>query len=228
LLVPLRAHAQAEELPAPPAEAPATASAPAPFAEPQKPAPELVPAPTDPSRSHGILLLPSLGFSVPVGSTSQAYSESYRLGALVGCHLSRRFSLNGELNIEAVDADTDASFWRPHELMVDLTASPLVHLRSSQVVVGPKVGWFGDTRSDSGLSGHGQGLVLGLNAGLFLPWHGVLVGGLVSAVVRHFISFTCNGDPSTADTSCNNSGYGYYTSRSSNVETVDFSAALLY
>lgn len=237
-------RAQAEALPPLLSEAQPAAASPARVAETgqQKPTAPTSAAPllTDSVPRRGLVLMPSVGFAVPVGSTAEGgYSSSYRLGALIGWHLTSLFSLNGECNLEFVDANTDASFWRPHELFADFTLSPLFHIQSGEVLIGPKLGWFRDARSEGERSGRGQGYLLGLNAGLFLPLRGLMVGGLVSGAFRHFTSFTCDGFDAS-DTSCtagtgrenlyltgNRSGRGGVR-RTGNVETVTVSGAVLF
>jgi len=161
---------------------------------PASPQQSTVPAPTGPAPSsdtRGIVFAPYLGFNLPMGSTLDNYSLGFRLGALLGWHVSPGLSLNGECSLDFVDADTDSSFWRPHEHTIDVAMSPLVHIRSSRIVVGPKVGWFSNARSSPTLTWNGQGVLFGLNAGLFIPVRRVMVGGLLGAALREFTSFSC-------------------------------------
>ena len=206
LLFPRPVHAQAEELPPSPdalgtqasaSDVPTPASS-GPVTHQNTNGPAPAPAGATPSHQRGIVFAPYLGFNLPMGSTLDNYSLGFRLGALLGWHVTPRISLNGECSMDLMDADTDG-LWRPRELYVDVALSPLVHIRSSQIVVGPKVGWFSNARSSPTLTWNGQGILVGLNAGLFIPVRKVKVGGLLSAAVREFTSFSCE-DHSTSPT----------------------------
>jgi hypothetical protein len=201
LLLPRAAHAQAEELPpatigieprAP--ETPTRALAPAAPVSPRQTT-DLAPTSATPNYQHGIVFAPYLGFNLPLGTASEHYSAGLRLGALLGWHVTPGLSVNGECSLDFMNADSDSSywssFWRPREFYVDATISPLVHIRSSQIVVGPKLGWFSNARSSPILTWNGQGFLFGINAGLFMPIRNVMVGGLLSAVMREFTSFSC-------------------------------------
>ena len=226
LLLPRAVHAQAEELPAAPAALGTQASAPdVPTRAPSGPVSPLnttgpAPASATPSHQRGIVFLPYLGFNLPVGASLDHYSVGFRLGALLGCHVTPRLSLNGECSLDFMDADTDSSFWHPHEHAVDVAMSPLVYFRSGQIVVGTKLGWFSNARSSPALTWNGQGIVLGLNAGLFIPVHKVMVGGLLSAALREFASFSCvDYNPEDRET-C-----GYHTNPTT---TVGLTGAVLF
>ena len=71
---------------------------------------------------------------------------------------------------------------------IDLTFSPLISLRAGQVRLGPKIGWFTSKGSNDGLPATGSGLLFGFNAGLFLPYRGASVGGLLTGSFRVFTS----------------------------------------
>jgi len=143
-----------------------------------------------------------------VGSLAEVYSAGFRFGALVGWHVTPRMSMNGELTLDFMDADTDSSFVKPHERYLDFALSPLLHFRSGEIVVGPKLGWFTNNRSDSdddrvvyltygtrlGLGPHsGQGLLLGINAGGFISVGKLAIGLVASGTFRHFITVDCSG-----------------------------------
>ena len=215
LAAPRLARGQAEEAPEPVADiAPAPASLPSTAPPvPASPAPAVAPTARTPppvavGRDHGLVLVPYFGFNLPVGSLAEVYSAGFRFGALVGWHVTPRMSMNGELTLDFMDADTDSSFVKPHERYLDFALSPLLHFRSGEIVVGPKLGWFTNNRSDSdddrvvyltygtrlGLGPHsGQGLLLGINAGGFISVGKLAIGLVASGTFRHFITVDCSG-----------------------------------
>jgi hypothetical protein len=229
LAVPRAAHAQAEELPDADAEAapapagPAPAEAPvpppaaaAPPAPPAATAPAPAAAPTTALPDRRLVFIPALGLNLPVGTLAESYSAGFHAGALAGWRLTRRLSLNGEVALDLMDADHDASILRPHEHYFDVLLSPLVHFRSGDVVVGPKLGWFVNrrtqyagtvrecmfltgTRSGCGsdaptvVEHSGQGFLVGANAAGFVPVGGVHVGLWASGTFGRFVTATCSG-----------------------------------
>ncbi|HEX7598406.1 MAG TPA: hypothetical protein VF518_09335 [Polyangia bacterium] len=167
---------------------------------PQATAPQPAPAPT---HQPTILFVPYLGFSLPVGDGWARYQGSPRFGALLGWHATERLSLNGECDVDYVRStkprvpppfvDTPRpnfwdGFWNPTRHYIDLTFSPLVSLRAGQIRLGPKIGWFTSKGSEESVPTTGSGLLIGFNAGLFLPYRGVSVGGLLTGSFRFFTS----------------------------------------
>jgi len=222
LACPCVAHAQAEELPAPAAgaapgavDSKSTASpTPAPSV-PAAPASTLA-TPVEPAvRSHGWVLIPYLGFNLPVETAAKSYSAGFRVGALAGWALTPGFSVNGEFALDLMDGDADATMLKPHEYYLDFVLSPLFHFRSGKIVVGPRLGWFTNHRSFSDsdsaplrewrategarsaytgplLEEHsGQGLLFGFNVGGFVPLGKLTIGMVASASFRHFTTVTC-------------------------------------
>jgi hypothetical protein len=59
---------------------------------------------------------------------------------------------------------------------------------AGQIRLGPKIGWFVGKNTDQGMPATSHGFLAGLNAGLFLPYRGVTLGGLVSVNLRHITS----------------------------------------
>jgi hypothetical protein len=188
-----------------------------------------VPAPTTPAvpqrpegspfaglaGDHRLVLIPYFGFNLPEASAAKGYAAGFRLGGLAGWSLTPRFSVNGEVTLDFMDGETDASIVKPHEYYLDLVLSPLFHLRSGRIVFGPKLGWFTNHRSFSdsdsapyrdciasagsradcagpSLEAHsGQGILFGLNAGGFAPFGKLAIGLLASASIRHFTTVDC-------------------------------------
>jgi hypothetical protein len=151
--------------------------------------------------------------NVPVGLLAERYSPGVRFGAIGGWHLSPKVSLNGEVGLDLIDASDDESFLRPHEYYLDFTLSPLLHLRSGSIVVGPKLGWFVNRRWQSlnpeqivpigpntarrtyvpNLLAHtGQGLTVGLNLAAFADVGGVALGMIATVGYRKFVSSRCD------------------------------------
>ena len=153
--------------------------------------------------------MPYLGFTLPVGDGWAGFNASPRFGALLGWHATDRLSLNGECDVDYVRSylrgpppfeDTPrGSFWdgflNPPRHYIDLTLSPLVSLRAGQVRLGPKIGWFTSKGSDDWGPASGSGLLVGFNAGLFVPYRSVSVGGLLTGSFR---VFTSSNEPSGA------------------------------
>ena len=211
LVQPRLARAQAEELPpelageqnAPSPTRPSQASG-QPMAAPQ---PIFQPVPI-PNHRPRILFVPYLGFTLPVGDGWAGFNASPRFGALLGWHATEKLSLNGECDVDYVRSAPDPSvyvdmprrnfwdgFWNPPRHYIDLTFSPLVSLRAGQIRLGPKIGWFTSKGSDDWGPATGSGFLVGFNAGLFLPYRGVSVGGLLTGSFRVFGS---SNEPSGA------------------------------
>ena len=215
LAAPCAAHAQAEELPSTDAE---TSPAPTP-PSPRTTAPSPATEPTAPLPARGPVFIPSLGLNLPVGTLAKSYSSGLRVGALAGWRFTDRLSVNGEIALDLMDADNDTSGLKPHEYYVDALISPLVHLRSGDIVVGPKIGWFINRRTQSASSvtaqeclnstgtrsncsnpdaptvvpHSGQGLLIGINAAGFVPVGKLRLGLLASGTFGRFITASCDG-----------------------------------
>jgi hypothetical protein len=200
LLLPRLARAQAEELPP---ELAGEQNVPSPTRPSQassqtmdapQPASQAVPTPI---HRPTILFVSYLGFTLPVGDGWAGFNTSPRVGALLGWHATDRLSLNGEFDVDYVRSAPDPpnprrnfwdGFWNPPRHYIDLTFSPLVSLRAGQIRLGPKIGWFTSNGSVAGMPASGSGLLVGFNAGLFLPYRGVSVGGLLTGSLRVFTS----------------------------------------
>lgn len=205
LAQPRAAFAQAEELPPEPAPeqvqpAPSPSPSPAPGTQPP---PSQVPA--TPAHEPTVLFLPYLGFSSAAGDDWAGYDASPRLGLLFGWQASARLSLNiegdidyvrGQITTEGQSSGTSfwGGFWNPPRHYLDVALSPLVSLRAGQIRLGPKLGWFASRGVDklpswaSGVPATGSGVVVGFNAGLFVPYRGLSVGGLLTGSFRYFTS----------------------------------------
>jgi hypothetical protein len=168
------------------------------------PAPAYAP-PSEPRFRRGFIILPYLGLNVPVGEGSDGFSAGLRLGALFGWHVGPSVSLNGEFNIDVMNIKNSSSTdTNPSLVFVDFAFSPLFHIALPQleIVVGPKLGFFGASSSydyaGSTYTGSGSGVTYGLNTGVFFPLGNIAIGGLLNYTVRSFSS--CNNTSgSTAD-----------------------------
>jgi hypothetical protein len=148
--------------------------------------------PPGPAYRRGFLWMPYLGVNIPVGSTSDGYSTGLRLGGIFGFNVNQFLSLNGELTIDILNADSPAGV-STSAAEVDFTFSPFFHfdIPGLEFVVGPKLGFFGfsATQSQSGYSdvtASGSGLAYGVNAGVFIPLGRIAIGGLLNYTGRHF------------------------------------------
>jgi len=204
LVQPRLARAQVEELPS---ELAAEQKVPSPTRPLQAsnqamdaPQPISQPAST-PNHRPTILFVPYLGFTLPVGDGWAGFDASPRFGALLGWHATEKLSLNGECDVDYVRSRPDPSgyvdmprknfwsgFWNPPRHTIDLTFSPLFSLRAGQIRLGPKIGWFTSKGADDYGPATGSGFLVGFNAGLFLPYRSVSVGGLLTGSFRVFTS----------------------------------------
>ena len=210
------AYAQIEELtPAgvPAASTPMTPADPAPAATPA--------AESVLDRERGLVLVPCFGMNVPLGKLADGYTQGFHLGALAGWHLAPRFSLNGGLALDLMNANVDSSIFGPHEYTLDASLTPLLHFQSGALFIGPQIGWFVNSRSrsDTGFSNlfsggqrsplpgsassgspaptlvkhTGQGLLVGVTAGAFAPVGKLALGLVAGAGYRRFITADCEG-----------------------------------
>jgi hypothetical protein len=167
---------------------------------------DTLPASPLPSFLTSVLFLPYLGLSLPVGDGWAGFNASPRFGALLGWRATDRLSVNAECDVDYARLETGAGgqnagadfwdgFFSPSRHYVDLTASPLVTLRSGQIHLGPKIGWLTGRVTDGSVPITVSGIVLGFNAGLFVPYRGVSIGGLLTGSFR---VFTSSSEPSGA------------------------------
>lgn len=179
------AYGQAEEAP-PESAAEHTSSAVAESPVPTPPAQAAgpgQPAPRTTEQRRGILLMPYLGFSIPVGNGLTGQYSSPRFGGLLGWQVGERVSVNGECDVDYGDGFLD-----PRGHFIDLTISPLVSFGKGQLRLGPKIGWFTGKESKDAMSQTTDGLLFGFNLGLFVPYRGVMIGGLFTGSFRIFTS----------------------------------------
>ena len=165
-------------------------------------------APTFYDLRHGALVLVYAGVNIPVGAGSNDYSAGFNVGGLVGGHISRDLSLNGEVSISFLNYDYAASF--DSESLADFTFSPLFHFGEGNLefAVGPKLGFYSWRMGyDDGYYAYddysAHGLVFGVNAALlFQVTRTFSVGGLLS-VYGHHATSECylfpNGDEVCGD-----------------------------
>jgi hypothetical protein len=163
------------------------------------PPPVYAPPPSEPAYRRGFLWMPYIGLNVPAGDTSDFASTGLRLGGIFGFNVGPFLSLNGELTIDILNIDT-SSAGSATAAEVDFTFSPLFHVSLPQIelVVGPKLGFFGmsSTYSQSGYSdstSSGSGLAYGFNAGVFVPLGRIAIGGLLNFTGRSYSSY-CQND----------------------------------
>ena len=159
------------------------------------------PTPPPPPRHRGFLLLPYLGVNIPVGDAAEGTSAGFRLGGLLGFYVAPILSLNGELNIDVINVDTDADVTTA---ILDWCFSPLFHFGPprAEFVVGPKLGFFTEASSYSyggqDYSSSAYGTAYGFNAGLFFALGRISIGGLLN-YTAHSYSHVCDYDDSCYD-----------------------------
>jgi hypothetical protein len=152
--------------------------------------------PSEPRFRRGFIILPYMGLNVPTGDAADVYSAGFRLGALFGWHMGTALSLNGEFNIDVMNVKTISGYNNPTDVTVDFAFSPLYHVALPQleIVVGPKLGFFGESMTykedyyGTSYSGSGSGFAYGLNAGVFIPLGNIALGGLLNLTIRNYSS----------------------------------------
>ena len=131
--------------------------------------------PRPPRKKHGFLIAPYLGIHSYQQQDAFNLDPGLRVGAFAGGRLNDIASLNAEVKMDLTNASNVPSGTSFSEYALDFTFSPLFQLPagSVEVVIGPKVGLFisraHQTDAASDLSIELTGLVLGGNAGLFVP-----------------------------------------------------------
>jgi hypothetical protein len=210
LAQPRLARGQAEELPPEPA---AVQDVPAPVQPGQAPSqaaasPRPVQAAPRPPHRPSLLFMPYIGFTLPVGHGFAGYSASPRFGALLGIEVTERLSFNVESDVDYVTPDhnltgqqsgstVSGGFFDPPRHYIELMASPLISFRAGRVRLGPRIGWFTSKGSEAGVPATGSGVLFGGNVGLFVPYRGVSIGGLLTGSFRFFTSSYQPGAPHT-------------------------------
>lgn len=176
---------------------------------------------------RGILFLPYLGLSYPVGSHSDSYATGHNFGAMIGIHLTRGFSLTTEINVDYMSPGPLAT-----ETQTDFTLGPLFQSSGARHfwVLGVKLGAFKIIRSVSGEASNGadegesysnSGFVWGVTFGGFVPVGPVALGGLARITAR-YLSGNCDKD--TDRTICNEGRDGI----SPALTTLNLSVAALF
>ena len=132
------------------------------------------PPPTPPARlKRRFLALPYLGMHSYQDRLAELYGPGLRFGTLMGVRTSDRFSLNGELTFNFSNVSGEVSNFR--EYSVDLAVAPLFQMPAGpiEIAVGPKLGFFIiDTENPAagvGTSFSQNGIVMGVNTGIFVP-----------------------------------------------------------
>jgi hypothetical protein len=186
--------------PAPPANAPQSASLQGSGKDGASPAASLLPF------ERGVLFLPYLGLSIPLGDKSESYTVGHNFGALIGIHLVPEFSFNAEINVDYMSPGPLAT-----ETQIDFALCPLLQARRAGHlwVLGLKLGRYSLTRSDAGEGSYApsettsystSGFVWGLILGGFVPVGPLALGGLTRLTFRNPSS---NCPENSNDTLCN-------------------------
>lgn len=185
------------------------------------PRPAYAAPPSEPIYRRGFLWIPYLGLNVPTGDASDGFSAGFRLGGIFGVNMNRMFSLNGELTIDILNpkgADASAA-------QVAFSFSPLFHIGipALEFVFGPQLGFFGEsatvTAPGNDYQYHGDGVLFGLNAGVFIPLGRIAIGGLLNVATHSYSNY------------CENDYYTYYVDSCGSVSkftSLGFTGALMY
>jgi hypothetical protein len=151
------------------------------------------PPPSEPAYRRGFLAMPFLGVNIPVGDASDAFDAGLRLGGLFGGHVSPELSLNGEFTLDVLNPKGVTSGYDVTAVAADFAFSPLLHVLGDKldIVIGPKLGFFGyavsfkDSSGNTLMDGSAQGLAYGFNLGVFGGVGNMAIGGLLSYTGRH-------------------------------------------
>ena len=167
---------------------PAGYAAPAPAAPPSYQPAYAPPAPAYSDLRHGGVAIVTLGLNAPVGSAGDGYSAGLSIGTILGLHLSREISLNGELTFHVLNGDNTPS--DTTEGLADILFAPLYHFGfgNLEYVLGPKLGGFVYTQSTNvgDYESTASGLAYGFNGGVFFQLtQAMSVGGLLSYSGHH-------------------------------------------
>jgi hypothetical protein len=154
------------------------------------------------------MLLPYVGVQSLLGDTGSDFGPGLRFGMMLGAHLTPYISLNGQLLFDSYHQKTGVTVGTEvKNIAVEMTFSPLFHFARSHwsTFLGPKLGvWNGDfdvtvKSTQDQVKETYDGLVLGLNAGLFWKASSIVSIGVLGSidlrVVRQVcISPTSNGE----------------------------------
>ena len=154
---------------------------------------------------RGLMTMPYAGLHAPVGTASATYDTGPRLGIILGGHLSRLVSLNGEFAADLVNHPVAGSTDRG-EALLDLTFSPLFHFGGDRLefVAGPKLGVSADVNGvrrlgvESSSGATYIGYAYGINSGLLVHRSGWAFGVLVAYTGRNIVQ-DCRGLPGGID-----------------------------
>lgn len=142
---------------------------------------------------RGMMILPYLGLQSFQGSNGSGLNPGLRAGAFVGRYVKRRWSLNGQAEVDILNPNEQASSAGvgASAQMLGVAFSPLVHLGNgkAELVAGPKLGgWIQRKHLTAGCSLLDvtlEGWTLGANVGVFTPVSpSMLFGGMLSLEVR--------------------------------------------
>ena len=140
---------------------------------------------------NGALVLPNFGLVSGDSDKAPAAMLGYRMDAILGWHLSPRFSLNGELDLSILRFRADTSNGEADTgLLFAYTLSPLFHIgaHNHEFVIGPKLGRFRYSLPDNSYGdelSRSTGWSYGLNVGILAPVQTMAIGGLASYTANH-------------------------------------------
>jgi hypothetical protein len=171
----------------------------------------------------GVLVLPNFGLVAPEGSDKSIQAKpGFRMGGMLGWHLSPRLSMNGEINLSVLRFEADTANGDDEVgFLFDYALSPLYHIgaRNLEVILGPKLGRFRyslpDARYGDAPLSRSTGWSYGLNFGILAPLQSMAIGGLVS--------FTSNHATEICDVTCHTR-----TSSAGDLRVLTTSFAMLY
>jgi hypothetical protein len=178
-----------------------------------------------------VLVMPMAGINLPVGSGSDNHTVGRSLGLLLGWNARANLSLNAELSLDSLDGDGSGLATKPDEKYLGVALAPLFRLdfRNAIVLFGPVGGYFKYTlwtRQDVGGSvsttkATAQGLLLGIDVGVFKPVGRIALGGMVNARM-HSATRGCTSISSLGVESCQD------WSRPTTGNTLGLAGALLF
>ena len=186
-----------------------TNAAAVPTAAAHPPAPPSEPPP----EASVLLLLPYVGVQSLLGDTGADFGPGLRFGMMLGAHLNEYISLNGQLLFDSYNQRTGVTVGTEvKNIAVEMTFTPLFHFARNRwtTFVGPKLGvWNGDfdvtiKSTQAQVKQTYDGLLLGVNAGLFWKASSIVSIGVLGSVDLRIVRQVCIS-PTSVGESCRSS-----------------------
>lgn len=153
---------------------------------------------------HGYVAMPFVGLH-SIRNSSSGTGLGLRVGGIGGARLNEHMSVNGEFSYDNINIDNSSSGESAETFQLSL--APLFHQQVTprgEIVVGPKVGFFHNAKTElyggSSLDVGVTGWMIGGNVGaFFLVSNPVELGGMISFDYEKGTSCSAESFPCTTD-----------------------------